>query len=265
MQRLLVLLSLGLLVAVIGLWMSYSGLADEFERDKLARSREAREEEREPAADTGPAPRKLDLLEKRILDARDENDALKKKVSRLETQVAELTRIAATPRESAPGPPSFDGPTAGPGLPTEIKRDESGAFVITQEEMDYVRAVQARIDRERRIEGQTRNYMRRIDSLAARGEIQAIPDAKKADVEAVLRRFVTKNDDLVTTYVREPAPSVERLTDDERRTQLSSQREKFGEEAKRALGEILPREDIPSIAERVFTNPWGLRPRGFNR
>ena len=151
------------------------------------------------------------------------------------------------------------------GEAREIKRNEAGEFVITEEEMGYFRAVQAKIDRQRRIDGQTRNYLRRIDSLVQRSEIAEIPEKKRGELETVLRKFVTLNDDLVTTYVRQPTAAVRNLPDDEKREQLAAEREKFSERAKRALEEILPPEDVAKVAERVFTNPWGLRPRGFNR
>lgn len=266
MQRLLVALTLILLVIVAYLGLSLADLSSRFEQESRARARESRADDRVPAVSDDPATRKLTLLEKRLNDASAENSTLKGSVARLEQRISELTRQVALASSRAPGEPLPDGGTEPlAGVAPEIKRDDQGNFVITQEEMDYIRAVQAKIDRERRIEGQTRNYMRRIDSLVTRDEIAAIPEEKKAKVEAVLLRFVTLNDDLVTAYVRDPTDAVKNLDETEKRDQLSNQREKYAQQARTALSEILPPADVAKLAERVFTNPWGLRPRGFNR
>ena len=81
----------------------------------------------------------------------------------------------------------------------------------------------------------------------------------------ILRNFVKLNDDLVTTYVRSPTDEVRALSSEERREQLRTERENFGAEALRALEPILGEADAAKVAERVFTNPWGLRQRGFKR
>lgn len=268
MQRMLVALSLVLVVAVAYLGLSLSDLSSRVEQERRARARDTRDDVRPAAVSDDPSTRKLALLEKRLNDARDENASLKSSLARLERQLSELTRQVALAASNAPGDPPPDGatqPYAGPALPTEIRRDEKGEFVISQEEMDYIRAVQAKIDRERRIEGQTRNYLRRIDSLVTRKDIDEIPAEKRAQLEKVLRHFVTLNDDLVTAYVRDPSDAIKNLDEATKRDQLSAQREKYAQQAKAALAEVLPPGDVAKVAERVFTNPWGLRPRGFNR
>ena len=76
---------------------------------------------------------------------------------------------------------------------------------------------------------------------------------------------MTKNDDLVTRYVRKPVPEVLAMSNDERREQLRTIREKYGTEAQKALATYVGDVDARTIAERVFTNPWGMRSRNFNR
>ncbi|MHC4848916.1 MAG: hypothetical protein ACYTEG_10735, partial [Planctomycetota bacterium] len=204
-------------------------------------------------------------LEKKLVDSAQENRRLRSDFSKLKSRVSELNRLMAirSTRPGGNGDPVT--PVGEPRPPREVKRDEAGNFIVTEEEMAYFRAVQAKIDRRRRIDGQTRNYMRRIDSLVSRSEIAEIPDKNRAELETVLNKFVTLNDDLVTAYVRQPTDAVRALGDDEKREQLSAERQKFSDKAKRALEDLLPPEDVAKVAERVFTNPWGLKPRGFNR
>ena len=264
MQRMLVAIVLVLLVGVAYLGLSLSELSSQVEQERLARSRESREDERRPAA-REPDSDRVVRAEKKLADVQAENRRLKRDFSDLKSRVSELQRLMAMRSVDSPGTNTAPVTTGeGRDVPTGT-RDEAGNWVISEEEMEYFRAVQTKIDRRRRITGQTRNYMRRIESLVSRNEIAEISDEKKAQVETVLNKFVTLNDDLVTAYVRQPTEAVKGLDDTERREQLAAERQKYSDRAKRALEEILPPEDVAKVSERVFTNPWGLRPRGFNR
>ena len=182
-------------------------------------------------------------------------------------------RVGAVNRLARPEnrlPPSSNGESPvrvidNSGLASERPRDADGNFIVSEEDMEHFRAVQTKIDRLRRINGQTTNYGRRIDSLAERGDVATIDPENKKSIEDILRTFVTKNDDLVTRYVRKPGPAVKELSNDERREQLRLAREKYGAEAQKAIAALIGDTDAKTIGERVFTNPWGLRSRNFNR
>lgn len=264
MQRMLVAIVLVLLVGVAYLGLSLSDLSSEVEQERLARSRDAREDERRPPEREPDSDRVL-RLEKKLADSAQVNRRLTRDFGKLKARVSELNRLMAIRSTSPSGNGDSVTPVGEPRPQLEVKRDEGGNFVVTDEEMAYFRAVQAKIDRRRRIDGQTRNYLRRIDSLVSRSEIGEIPPEKRAELETVLKKFVTLNDDLVTAYVRQPTDAVRALGDDEKREQLSAERQKFSDKAKRALEDLLPAEDVGKVSERVFTNPWGLKPRGFNR
>jgi len=263
MQRMLVAITLVLLVVTAWLGFTVLDLSSRMERESLLRARDTRHDDRAPpAAADEPSDRTIQLLEARLRDARADN---MRAVSRLETRIAELQRALANAAKAPIGSRPDDGNPAVPAVRPDIAKDSSGNFLITEEEMAYFRAVQAKIDRRRRIDGQTRNYLRRIDSLVTRQEIGPIPDDKRVEVERIIRDFVTKNDDLVTRFVRQPTAEVKALDEGEKRERLSTARETYSRAARADLGDVLPADDVAAVAERVFTNPWGLRPRGFNR
>jgi hypothetical protein len=265
MQRFLVFLVLGLLVAVAGLGFALSSLAGDVEDDRLARDREKLASRRD-AATREEDPAKQLYIESKLKHARDENDRLRRELSKVSTRVSDLAGVVArmSLARTAHAAPDRDPDSAtnsgasGTALADRL-RDENGKFIVSEEEADYFRAVQLRVDRKRRIDGQTRNYMRRISALSTRREIADVPEEKVADVEKVLRGFVTLNDDLVSTYVRNPSAAIKQISDDERSEQLRTAREKYGTDARRALDAILGETDSARISKTVFTNPWGIR------
>ncbi|MEM8884090.1 MAG: hypothetical protein AAGD14_08485 [Planctomycetota bacterium] len=266
MQRMLVFIVIALVAGVVGLGLMVSDIADTLEQDRLARAREEKDASRDvPERDEST---RIAALEAKLQSERESNTKLRRELGKLDRRVSELAgmiaRRATSGSNMPPPPANIDGPRANGGAAPTRARDENGNFVISDEEKEYVRAIQASIDRDRRITGQTRNYMRRIDSLVRRQEVKELDDETKEKVEKTLARYVTLNDDLVTAYVRNPGPEAAMLSDDERREHLREQRQKFGDQAKTALEPLLGSEDTAKIAERVFTNPWGLRPSRFN-
>jgi hypothetical protein len=271
MQRFLVFLVLALLVAVAALGFGLSSVSTDLDDDRLARDREKIANSRD-AAKREDDPAKLRYIETKLKHARDENDRLRRDLSKVKTRVDDLAGIVARMSVTAPSrvvpdrDPDADGDARPPRIDSsDRQRDENGNFIVSAEDTEYFRAVQMQVDRGRRIDGQTRNYLRRITALSTRREIADIPAEKIADVEKVLRRYVTSNDDLVSAFVRNPSPAVKQLTDDDRADRLRRSREKFGNDAQSALRKLIGDEDTDRIAKSVFTNPWGIRRNGSNR
>ena len=262
MQRLLVILVLGLTVAVFGLGYALSSLSTEVREDRLARERAAQAAER-GGATREDDPERLKYLETKLRLTREAIDALREDDRKMRRQIDELVRAMAR-RSANPGPtpPPSTGPgtdATGDATQPARTRDADGNFVVTDEEMEYFKAVQAQLDRGRRIKGQTRNYMRRINSLVRRNEIAALGEAELQSVEKIVRAFVTQNDDLVSDYVRDPTPAAKMLDDDTRADQLRRARADYTRDAQKQLAKVLDAAVAEKIAESVFTNPWGIR------
>jgi len=270
MQRLLVILVVVLLAAVALMALTVTDLSSSVDEARLQSSRDARRSGTRRGVDSDSDSERLVRVEERLSRTTAENTRLREDIRKLTIRISNLGKVLAarpgTPASSAsPGPETSERNYDASGTRVERVRDDAGNFVVSAEEMEYFRAVQTKIDRVRRIDGQTRNYERRIQSIVDRGEIGAILPEQKAEMEKVLRDFVTKNDDLVTRYVRKPVPEVLAMTNDERREQLRVIREKYGAEAQKALAAHVGDADARTIAERVFTNPWGMRSRNFKR
>ena len=275
MQRMLVILVLVLLaaVAVMGvgvaeLYWPASGASSASDRDSRRR------DSRRGVAGSESASERMASLESELARAETAASRREATLRKLQIRVSDLARRLAAASVSGARDPKSNGSggahiVKGDDLPAGLAgprpRDEDGRFIISEEEMSYHRAVQGEIDRQRRVDGQVRNYGRRIESLVTRGDIATVPPEKRLDIDRILRNFVKLNDELVTTYVRSPSDDIRALSSEERREQLRTEREKFGAEALRALEPILGEADAAKVAERVFTNPWGLRQRGFKR
>jgi hypothetical protein len=144
------------------------------------------------------------------------------------------------------------------------ERDSRGKFVLTQEDEELFLALEKRAQRRRRIESTTRNVMRRIERLAQRGEIQAIPDADKPKVEDVLGRYVEAGDDLITNYLREPSDEVRALSISDRRQQLGADRDELVQRAAQELAPLVGSSDAVKVAEASLQSPWGRRNMGVD-
>ncbi len=278
MQRMLVFLVLALLAAVAVLGVMMVNLSSSVSDAAQASDRDSRRgaSRRGGASSESPADR-IALLESELARAKSAATRREETLRKLQLRVSDLgRRLAAGARAGGSGDSSSSNGSRGgarivkaedmpPGMGSTHPRDEDGKFIISEEEMGYHRAVQGEIDRQRRIDGQVRNYDRRIDSLVTRGDIAIVAAEKRPDIDKILRRFVTLNDDLVTHYVRSPTEEVRALSTEDRRERRREEREKFGADALAALTPILGDADAAKVAERVFTNPWGLRQKRFNR
>ncbi|MHC4956578.1 MAG: hypothetical protein ACYTGZ_22290 [Planctomycetota bacterium] len=270
MQRMLVFLTLILLVGVAGLGVVVMNLSTSLDEQRSAALRDARDRETRPGiGDEDDPSLATSRLDDKLQRVNDENNRLRADVRKLQLRVSSLSRqVAAKKTTTVVVPKDPDGavPVRGGAEPAGARaRDENGNLIVSDEDMEYHRAVQAKVDRTRRIEGQVRNYNRRIESLETRGEIAVIPADAKTELDKVLRAFVTLNDDLVTQYVRSPSDEIRALSTEDRREQLRVAREKYASDAKLALAELLEEPDAAKVAERVFTNPWGARSRKFVR
>jgi len=269
MQRALVILVVVLLGSVALMALTVADLSSAVEEARFKDTRSGRRGSSRRGVDEASNTDRLGRVEDRLQRSTEENTRLRADIRKLTIRISNLGKQLASRAENAPSTTS-DSETPirvvdASGTPTERVRNAEGNFIVSEEDMEYFRAVQTRIDRVRRIDGQTRNYERRIQSLADRGDVGAVDLEQKKSIEKILRTFVTKNDDLVTRYVRKPAADVLAMTNDERREQLRVAREKYGVEAQKALATHVGETDAKTIGERVFTNPWGLRSRNFNR
>lgn len=139
-------------------------------------------------------------------------------------------------------------------------RDGAGKFIITEEDEELFLALERRAQRRRRIESTTKNVMRRIDRMAQKGEIQALPVQDRAKVEGVLRRYVEAGDDLITNYLREPSAEIKALSLTDRRAQLSADRDSLVDRAAAELAPLVGSADATAVAESSLQSPWGRRP-----
>ncbi|MHC5044213.1 MAG: hypothetical protein ACYTGI_17770 [Planctomycetota bacterium] len=142
-------------------------------------------------------------------------------------------------------------------------RDAAGKFVLTDEDEELFLALEKRAQRRRRIESTTRNVMRRIERLAQKGDIQALAAQDKPKVEGVLKRYVEAGDDLITRYLREPTDDIKALSINDRRQQLSVDRDQLVEQAALELAPLLGSTDATAVAEASLQSPWGRRPDGL--
>ena len=156
----------------------------------------------------------------------------------------------------------LDGPSSDIVLTApDRQKDGAGKFLISEEDEDFFIAIQDRVQRRRRIDGMTRNVMRRVDRLASRGEIQALPDDRREVVEKTIRKYVVAGDDLVTTYVRDPVERIRGMTSEERRDMLANERSDLVAAAQQDLVPLLGEIDAAKVAEQSLQSPWGGRRR----
>ncbi len=138
-------------------------------------------------------------------------------------------------------------------------RDGEGGFVITEEDEDFFLALQKRVDRRRRIEGMTKNLMRRVKTLVDNSEIDALTVETQPGVEAALGRYVVASDDMVTRYVRKPDEELKKLTAAERRERMAVERERFVEDARVDLERILGNAQAQKVLDRTVARTYGFR------
>jgi hypothetical protein len=247
MQRLLVWLVLVLFVAVGGLVIA---VIDARREIGYAASRQAT-----PARPAAPEPDPA---------AAEREAARQRELQRLRDEVAGLRRELRE-RPVAPSPaPGGGGAGEGGDAPVYVQpgtrpRDANGELLVTDEDVAYFLKVQERADRQRRVDGMVRGVMLRIDRIAARGEIQPLPDDRRREVETVLRKYVLAGDELSGRYLRSPDEETRGLTAEQRRAELGAQRSQLVAAAQKELEPILGVADAAKIAEESLQRPWGLR------
>jgi len=259
MQRMLVSLVLALVGAVclLGAWVfKLSGEVDAASRRVATDSAPTRGV---TVAEAGESARVL-ALESELAKVRGDVRGLRIQLENAERAAADAARRAAGSSAGAEGgEPAYGALPEGGDPLAEHPRDEAGEFVITDEAEDYFLAVQERVQRRRRIDGMVRNVMRRVERLASRGEIAALPADRMAEVEKTIRKYVIAGDDLVTSYVREPDEAKQVLTAEQRRDQLAAERTQLVQQAQRDLVPLVGEVDAAKVAEESLQNPWGLR------
>ena len=203
-------------------------------------------------------------------------ETLERNTSRLLQEVERLRRKVAVRPVAAPRPDAATAPAAGSedarvpdteGMLTagRRERDLDGKFVLTDEDEELFLALEKRAQRRRRIDSTTKNVMRRIDRMAQKGEIQAIPEQDNAKVQRVLRRYVEAGDDLISRYLREPSADIQALSLNDRRQQLAGDRDQLVEQAAAELSPLVGSTDATAVAEASLQSPWGRRPERLNR
>jgi len=138
-------------------------------------------------------------------------------------------------------------------------RDASGAFIITDEDVAFFAEVERHVERQKRIDGMTWGVMLRIDRLADRGKIGPLAADRRREVEAVMRKWVARGDDLLTRYVRSPGEELRSLSPEQRRDELATARSDIVAAAQSAMEPILGVEDAAKVVEESLQRPWGLR------
>ncbi|MDH3592017.1 MAG: hypothetical protein OER88_09070 [Planctomycetota bacterium] len=256
MQRLLVGLILVLTAAVAGLWISYSDLRDDLDARINRRSSGTA---REAPGKDGASLAQVKKLETRVANMMAQMDQMRAETDRMKRRKpVRVERASASGNGDATATPD-------PNLDTRINRDGEGGFVISEEDEEYFMAIQKRVERRRRLDGMTRNLMRRVDRLVRNNEIPTIQDADRPKVENAIRTYVEANDDIVTRFVREPPEDIKSLTPEQRREQLNSERDKIAVETQQALAGVVGADAAALITERTVTRSSSVRRGGFNR
>jgi hypothetical protein len=208
------------------------------------------------------------------------------RVGVLERQVSDLTRELARVRDrAAPGAAAGAGthgggahasPGDGPARPAGSgsddasdddydgftpARDSGGSFVITSEDEAYFEAVQEKIQQRRRLDGMVNNTMRRVERLATRGEMGALTDNVRAQIEPIVREYVHLSDDMLQRYLRKPTGEIAALDQQQRRDRMDAERTVAVAQARDRLTPILGAVDAEKVAETVIQGNWGLRYR----
>ncbi len=190
--------------------------------------------------------------------------SLRRELASLKAQLADIERRrgteAETARATAPAPGSGDPARAtSPDRPSPApapERDAQGNWIITDEQVEYAAALQREVDRRRRQEGMTRNVMRRIDSLAARGEIAPVQDLRRAEVEAVVLKYVARADDVVQRIAKHPGDAEAALTPEARKELMQAERDQLAAAARQELVPLVGERDALEIAENALISSY---------
>jgi len=205
-------------------------------------------------------PARVDSLEGQLADLSKQYMRLRKEWEKERKASARLpseNRASGAPADDA-RPPDRE-PRSYDGVPGEPQREPDGEFLISEEEEEYFMAVQKRVERRRRVDGMTRNLMRRVERMAGAGEIQTLQPESQKKLERIVRRYVVEGDDLVNRYVREPSGDAAALSSDDKRNALREGRDALSVQAQEELIPLLGAEDAAKVAEKTFQNPWGGR------
>jgi hypothetical protein len=250
MQRMLTGLVLLLLIAVLVLALYVSSLSDRVDAATARQSTASRPVASYPDPEAAAREAERD-----------------RRLSQIQSELATLRREVKERPQTTVLPPPDDGEGGGAGEggnepvytpPGQRPRDANGEFVITEEELAYFNELQQRAAREQRIDGTIRGVMIRIDRLVSRGAIQALPDDRRREIEKVLRKYVTAQDDLSQRVIRSPVDEMRDLTPEQRRDELTTGRTQLAAAAQAELEPIVGVGEAQAITEEALQRPWGL-------
>lgn len=244
MHRMLALLVVLLTAAVGGLAIYVLSLSDRVHASASGRA---------PSA--APAPPADDALREEVKRLQVRLEAAHQQIQQLRGDLAFATmREREARRDDGAGAPTPPPPS--PDVHSTPPRDDSGAFVFTEEEIARAMALQKEVERRRRVEGMTRAVMRRVEGLVAKGEIAPIPEDRREQVQGVVERYLTEADALVQRHLRNPEPGAELLTGEQRREFLTGERERMGQALRQDLLPILGQRDADQVAEAVLVSSY---------
>jgi len=242
MQRLLVGLVLVLLVAVAALGIAVYNLDDPRPARDTTPTRSA------PVPDPAVAAREAEL-ERKLQLLQDELTSVKRQLS----ERPAAPKYSPIPSDSGGGGTGEGGLVAAPGVRA---RDADGQLIITEEDAEFFQKVQEKVLRQQRVDSQTKSAMLRVDRMAGRGEIQPLAADRRAEVEKVLRKYVTAGDEVTARLLRSSDDGG--LTAEQRRDELTQTRGQLLASAQTDLEPILGVDDAKKVAEESLQRPWGL-------
>jgi len=194
---------------------------------------------------------------------------LKARIAGQDGRIAELRRdlAGAAAREAgrASGSdgagPSGDSnaasPLPSPNLANDPRRDPSGAWTFTEEQIEYAAALQKEVERRKRLDGMVRSALRRIDGLAAKGTIAPVQDVRRTQVEGVLRKYLVQADELVQSSLRTSEGGDAGGTQpEERREFLIRERERLTQEVRSELVPLVGERDAGEVAESTLMTSY---------
>lgn len=252
MQKMLVGLVLFLTVAVGGLGIVVLNLEPGSRGPSRSASRDV--------DNSGVDPAVFEALKKQISSLQAELQGLRKTNRLLAADVATAKRLAGAPRTARPADDDGDEPAEDERwTPPDDRALATGHPAVTEQDVEHFMAIQKEVETRRRIDGQTRNMVRRIERLIGKGEIQPVEGDKREKLDRIMRQFVTSQDTLITLYVRDPSPEVKALTAEERRDRRAVEGEQVIEQTRIKLEALVGADDANVIAEKTLNSLFGSR------
>jgi len=191
---------------------------------------------------------------------RAESSRLAREQRRLEDAVRKHRRLSAGDADGSGSGPGSARPSDGNVLASADRaRDGDGGFVITEEDEEFFVALQKRVDRRRRIDGMSKNLMRRVRMLEQNAEIDPLDEIAREGVANVLAQYVQASDDLVSRFVRNPDEEHKKLTAEERREAMARERGRLVDAASVELERLLGSMQAEKVIERTIARTYRFR------